>query len=232
MYHYIGSLGCKLHWLANGIHNANSIFGELSIAIYRLMAVKYSRSKFITVRPTLKFALLSLVTYSTYLAISFFLGIDYVGKALTLEFCHGYSSNMSQTLNRHYHGLSDGDISFGSFLFQAMYVVGQLAIVARLGCYLLIFRHLKKHNDNSKLKSMLPTKELQQRHEKNVFTLYGEVVIFAQELFFSVIFYLLLFSDFQMFPTGSYSIMIMVLTAVVSVVRITMASPELRRFYF
>lgn len=201
------------------------------MAIYRLMAIKNSRSTLVSGMPALKFAMMSLVAYSTHTSVYFFLGVEYSAKAMTMEFCHGYSSNMYQILDK-YRGFSDEDINFGISVTRAIFVVGQLVIVARLGCYLAIFLHMKKHNDNCELKSMLPIKELKQRHDKNVISLYGQVVIFALELVLSVIFQQVLFSNMALLPSGSYSFMIMIVTAVVSVVRITMASPELRRFYF
>lgn len=190
------------------------------MAMLRLSAIKSNTRE---THAASKYCLFSALTILPFLILNW-VGIELSGTALAHEFCHGYTSSMAQILQRS----SEDEFELGILLIRASFSIGILYIAAEMTIYLIIFHHLSMHDERNRVLQIVSTNDLQQRREKNIVTLYGQILIFAISLIFMILMHL--FWMTKLFPPGSYSCGLVVVSAIMAIARI-LASPELRRFY-
>ena len=107
-------------------------------------------------------------------------------------------------------------------------VIGHCLILLELLIYLWIIYHLWKHDKENEKEKIITIKMREQRNQKNIVTLKGQMITFVVEMLYST--YLAVHNVYSPFGDASIvPIMLIVLSTSVSVVQI-MTSHEMVRF--
>ena len=173
---YFGETWCNLPFYASSMGVANRISISLGIAILRMFYVKFPYK----VKDDRFRRLMTFVTLTICIACIILGGIGFgrgngpnSRKQVLWNFCIGQSEKFREVV--HNYSMAVGSTKAMSDIFPTICSILTLAFIfSELACYILLFRHLYKHNEDLLRKKTLPAGEIRRRHRQNAMSFVGQ----------------------------------------------------------
>ena len=173
---YFGENWCNLPFYASSMGVANRISISLGIAILRMFYVKFPYK----VKDDRFRRIMTFVTLTICIACIILGGIGFgrgngpnSRKQVLWNFCIGQSEKFREVL--HNYSTAVGSTKAMSDIFPTICSILTLAFIfSELACYILLFKHLYKHNEDLLRKKTLPAGEIKRRHKQNAMSFVGQ----------------------------------------------------------
>ena len=177
-----GQRACHFFWLTNLTYTWKLVTSGVGMAVYRLLCFHYLFKRELNTKSMAKNILIIEWTLIGIMILANVACFNMFGweKAVYYQFCMDIGDEQVEAL--HNHNINEFDNFTYKILRQGPGSIVYALILTELLIYLWLLYHLWKH-DNEKLREKIITKDMKnERQQKNVVTLKGQVISFAIEI--------------------------------------------------
>ena len=228
--HIFGDFACVWMYANSAFHNTVLGINGTGMAFYRLFAYKMASQTSIKELEKVKHIIvwfeliIGVLIYGLFLLATYYTNI-----ASHLDFCRGYSRDLSYIISV-YQEENLGDMKFGQTMKSLALVIGQFLVLFEILCYVIIMVSLFWHDINLAKIRVIEKKVMKKRTKKNAITLTGQFLSFMVELGYLVLVLVLYDLDgWGIFKYENISILVIFCWTAITVTQIG-TSPEMRRF--
>ena len=225
---HFGRNGCYFFWTASMIYTWGMVTSGFGMAVYRLICFQNLFKKELDTKAIIKKFIVTEWVFGVCMIFTYILGYNLFGweKAVYYQFCMDLGPKHVKTLHE-YHK-SDFNLLLYMILRIVPNIIALVMFIMELVIYLWIIYNLWKHDKRSYEDKIITEHMKNERHQKNVITLYGQVATFAVKMFYCIYLTILGSNFFPKDPSLS-SISLIICATIISVVQFC-ASHEMKRF--
>ena len=230
MYDYIGHKGCQFYWGVNITYQNIMVNSGVGMAIYRLICFQNLFKKNVNNKKITQLILLTELALVIIMLIFTAFIYTSIGweKAIFYQFCMNMGTVEANTFQKYSNKNTDFDPSHLKGVRFVLHLYGQGLFIAELAIYTWILFNLWKHNKRNHSEGIITEHMKKERNQKNVITLYGQVLAFLVETAFNI-YALVHFSNLSMFEASFMPISQIVASTIISAIQLA-TSHEMRRF--
>ena len=223
-----GQNSCFVFWLANHTYTQKLITSGVGMAVYRFLCLHFYLKQNLNTKETARKILIVEWIVTAGIILTFVICFNMFGweKAIYYQFCMDMGEEQVKTL--HQHKIEE----YNDVLYKALRTIAGVTIrffiLLELLIYLWIIYHLWTHDKENEKEKIITVKMREQRNQKNIVTLKGQMITFVVEMLYST--YLAVHNVYSPFGDASIvPIMLIVVSTTISVVQL-MTSHEMMRF--
>ena len=205
------------------------IISGVGMATYRLICFHYLFKRNLNTKKIAQKILLIQVAVTTAILTIYVLMYNYFGweKVMFFQFCMNLGTTEVNTILEYtYQEFKLDNSILKTFRFVCL-MTGQALFIAELAIYAWILYNLWKHDKENHKSGVITEPMKRERNQKNVITLYGQVLTFGVETAANI--YIMVNVAKSKAEVSFYPITIIVTSTIISVIQLA-TSHEMRRF--
>ena len=231
MFEYIGIEGCYFYTVSQVTSGSFLVIGGFGMAVYRLLCLQRRMMTKEERKSMMKRILVAKILIALALVFTILLGVVHVGweRAIFYRYCMGMDSLQGEVLAAYTGNISGKEYtSLDKILRSTPIILAQGLIIGEVLIYTKIVRDLWKKDQEFVRKKIISFDQKQERSQKNLITLKGQISSFVMEMIMSTTMIVFL----MIYPEMSPSLMPILWTIGGSLISVShlLSSHELKSF--
>ena len=231
MFEFFGVEGCYFYTVSQVTSGSVLVVGGFGMVVYRLLCLQKTMMTKEERKATMKRILIAEVLIVLVLVFSIILGVVHVGweRAIFYRYCRGIDSLQGEILAAYTGNISGKEFTaLDKILRSTPIILAQGLIIGEVLIYAKIIRDLWRKDQEFVKKKIISFDQKQERNQKNLITLKGQIYSFVMEMIMSTTMVVFL----TIYPEMSPSLMPVLWTVGGSLISVPhlLSSHELKRF--
>ena len=229
MFEFFGVEGCYFYTVSQVTYGSVLVIGGFGMAVFRLLCLKKRMMTKEERKATMNRILIAEVLITLAIVFSIILGVVHVGWERAIFYCMGMDSLQGEILAAYAGNISGKEFTaMDKILRSTPIILAQGLIIGEVLIYAKIIRDLWRKDQEFVKKKIISFDQKQERNQKNLITLKGQIYSFVMEMIMSTTMVVFL----TIYPEMSPSLMPILWTVGGSLISVShlLSSHELKRF--